>query len=77
MRPMRTHYAGTIVTFSKNEPCVYNLENAEVFDVVDGQQRLTSVILYLSVIIRVLKGKDAAYDQKLRNFYMMGLVLTD
>ena len=77
--PKGTHYAGTIVTFKvpapeelENKTCLYNRKNAEVFDVVDGQQRLTSVILYLSVIIRALKGKEAAYDHEVAEFLYDG-----
>ena len=70
--PMRTHYAGTIVTFLKNETCVYDHGSVKVFDVVDGQQRLTSVMLYLSIIIRALKGKEAAYDHEVVKFLYDG-----
>jgi len=45
------HYTGTIVASLSGKKNGY-----EVFDVVDGQQRMTSLILLLSVICRLLKG---------------------
>lgn len=44
------HYTGTIVASLTGKKNGY-----EVFDVVDGQQRMTSLILLLSVICRLLK----------------------
>ena len=49
------HYTGTIVA-SLNRKETGELDDGyEVFDVVDGQQRMTSLILLLSVICRLLK----------------------
>ena len=55
---IKFHYTGTIVTFSDQETSEYDGEVVEVCEVVDGQQRLTSVILYLSVILRALLQKN-------------------
>ncbi len=53
------HYTGTIVA-SLSE----NKNGYKVFDVVDGQQRMTSLILLLSVICRLLKGPKAESRNK-------------
>ena len=63
------HYTGTIVTFRQGEKREYNHKDMSVFDIVDGQQRLTSVILYLSVIIRALVEKgEPGYQQNAADF---------
>lgn len=49
------HYTGTIVASLNEEETTDVANDYEVFDVVDGQQRMTSLILLLSVICRLLK----------------------
>ena len=49
------HYTGTIVASKNNEETVDVANDYVVFDVVDGQQRMASLILLLSVICRLLK----------------------
>lgn len=49
------HYTGTITIHPQKQTEKIGLNNYEVFHVVDGQQRLTTLILILSHIVRKLK----------------------
>ena len=49
------HYTGTIVASLNRKETEEVTDGYEVFDVVDGQQRMTSLVLLLSVICRLLK----------------------
>ena len=49
------HYTGTIVASLNEKETGEVTDGYEVFDVVDGQQRMTSLILLLSEICRLLK----------------------
>ena len=63
------HYAGTIVASpSKQEG---SDEEYQVFDIVDGQQRLTSLVLLLSVICRSFfnSKNKAKYDTNYRDIF--------
>jgi uncharacterized protein with ParB-like and HNH nuclease domain len=67
---VKSHYTGTVVTFSqKNNTTMYNRKPVEIVDIVDGQQRLTSVSLYLSVIIRsLMEYGEADYAQDIPEY---------
>ncbi len=45
-----THYIGTVV--------LAKTEYEEIFNIVDGQQRITTLIMFISIIIRKLKDQD-------------------
>src|SRR5450830_1449105 len=49
------HYVGTVV--------LAKTERDEIFNIVDGQQRLTTIVLFISVIIQKLR------DQEDQDFY--------
>lgn len=44
------HYIGTVVLAKS--------DRGDVFNIVDGQQRITTIVLFISVIIRKLKDKE-------------------
>lgn len=69
------HYTGTVVVFGERhgEKQRYGTHKLPVVDVVDGQQRLTTVSLYLSVILRELvkRGEDS-YERKIQDYLYSG-----
>ncbi len=73
--PTANHYTGTVVTFCpKSAPKKsYGTKTLPVADVVDGQQRLTTVCLYLSAILRALKqAGETAYLRDEEDFLYSG-----
>jgi len=53
---VKSHYTGTIVIYQTDskKPENYGTRKLDVVDIVDGQQRLTTCSLYLSIILREL-----------------------
>lgn len=70
-----SHYTGTIVIYQPNDKPtdLYGTKKLEIVDVVDGQQRLTTCSLYLSIIINLLiqKGYDD-YKAEIANYLFTG-----
>lgn len=52
------HYTGTIVASKSRAESSMDDEEYETFDIVDGQQRVTSLILLLSVICRKIRKSN-------------------
>lgn len=65
---VRYHYTGTIVLYDTKNQISYKKEKLNVMDVVDGQQRLTSIILYLSVILSKLEQIDSDYRDAISKY---------
>ena len=55
---IKSHYMGTIVTYDTGRVDTYKKTTVPVKDVVDGQQRLTTVLLYLAVLLKSLRATD-------------------
>lgn len=58
---INNHYTGTIVVYqpkeqNKKKINKYGANRLELVDIVDGQQRLTTSFIYLSIILRKLKS---------------------
>lgn len=71
------HYTGTVVVYSGRDAKVqdYGTRRLKVVDVVDGQQRLATSCLYLSVIIRALVGKgEKDYEREIPDFLYSGAI---
>ncbi|KAK3606796.1 hypothetical protein CHS0354_018390 [Potamilus streckersoni] len=63
---IKSHYIGTVVTFTSADRKIdyNNKKQMQVHDVVDGQQRLTTICLYISIIIKSLTEKNVSkYDR--------------
>ncbi len=72
---IKSHYTGTVVVYQDRSKPVkdYGTDKHELVDVVDGQQRLTTCCLYLSIILRALKEKGISdYDTKIPQFLYSG-----
>jgi hypothetical protein len=72
-----SHYTGTVVVYAPRDAQVrqYGTKRLKVVDIVDGQQRLTTVCLYLSVIMDalVMRGQ-IEYTSEIPNFLYTGSV---
>ena len=63
------HYTGTIVA-SKNATAVGDIE---FFDIVDGQQRLTSLVIFLATILHQKKINDTTANELQHIFIASGM----
>ncbi|WP_062062966.1 DUF262 domain-containing protein [Aquimarina longa] len=63
-----SHYTGTIVIYQPKEKPTenYGIDKLELVDIVDGQQRLTTCSLYLSIILKeLIKNGETDFNQKI------------
>lgn len=67
---IKSHFLGSIVYM---EPGVQNIGSVPKYQVIDGQQRLTTLSLLLSALSREIKEEDSDIDitpKKLSNYYL-------
>lgn len=65
------HYTGTVVIFAGRNAEIFNYgtRRLKVVDVVDGQQRLTTSCLYLSLILRkLIENGQLEYEREIPDF---------
>ncbi len=70
-----SHYTGTVVVYAARNAVEreYGKKRFKVLDVVDGQQRLTTSCLYLSVIIRALiSNGEEEFENEIADFLYKG-----
>lgn len=63
------HYTGTIVASLNEKETIERDSQYEVFDIVDGQQRVTSLILLLSEICRSIKKSSETSEFEYREVF--------
>jgi hypothetical protein len=71
-----SHYTGTIVIYQPADKPTenYGTKRLEVVDIVDGQQRLTTCSLYLSIILReLIKRGETDFEQEISIFLKNGV----
>ncbi|MGL4983067.1 MAG: DUF262 domain-containing protein [Treponemataceae bacterium] len=70
-----SHYTGTIVIYQKDDKPTenYGTKKLEIVDIVDGQQRLTTCSLYLSIVIKeLIKRGKKDFEAESVNFLYSG-----
>ena len=71
-----SHYTGTIVIYQPTDKPTenYGIKKLEVVDIVDGQQRLTTCSLYLSIILNeLIKSGETDFEQEIPIYLRNGI----
>jgi len=72
---INNHYTGTIVIYQRGDKPTknYGTKKLEIVDIVDGQQRLTTCSLYLSIILNeLIKAGENAFKAELPIYLYSG-----
>lgn len=66
LEPGKIHYFGTIILMEKGKKAVAPGVRFEEFDIVDGQQRMTTILILLSETLKQLKDVGSLTEENLR-----------
>ncbi len=75
LAPTKEHFTGTVILHPQPGESQMDSEGTEhhVFHVVDGQQRLTTLILLLDAVSKAIKGHDETLAEGIRKNYIASL----
>lgn len=77
---VRSHYMGTVVRYLRknDEPLRLDNESYAKEEIVDGQQRLTTIILYVAILYRLIMDKTiddeerSSFDRQRHKYVIVG-----